>query len=495
MAAGPKRPTAGNTWLGVVKHPSTGIRIPELLLPGILAAYRRREAAGELSLSFGRETAPERVIRAKPGAWEITRGHTGTSIKKYMTMGAREAEKAGVTVEIEADHLIIIGSQAAALQRIAGHHVESHISPEELETSLDYYRMCIDEAAEVGVMGCLTIDASDLFWLEADRLSSSRVRKLFAQRYSPAGARKLLGRYRDRFRFRAPGGKRVRVTITELQAMRLALKFQDSLDASAELYRYCRGRLGHGRFSVEIALDETARVTSPRETLFYLTEWKAMRLPCHYVGPNVGFAKRVDYTGDLATLERRVRQQHAIAQGVCGALLSIHSGEGSTPYSGKGKGSYEALLAGTGGDLKFKISDVYYELLMEMLAALPARSEGRRLYERIFDGVLALLRDEVRSQGPLVTPLLVQQLEDHDRRIKRDPGSRYDPRAQFFRFNAYLALNMRDDRGRRCFRDALVRYVKGDRAFRAKLDQEVEALTLRMIDGLNLGDNLQVAEP
>jgi len=98
----------GPTCLGVVKHPAIGIRIPELLLPGILAAYKERNVAGGLMLSFGRETAPEEVIRAEPGVWEITRGHTGTSIKQYMTMGGQAAAEAGVTVEIEADHLIVI---------------------------------------------------------------------------------------------------------------------------------------------------------------------------------------------------------------------------------------------------------------------------------------------------------------------------------------------------------------------------------------------------
>jgi len=463
----PPHLSPGPTWLGVVKHPSTGIRIPELFLPGILAGYNKRNVAGELTLSFGRETAPEEVIRAKPGVWEITRGHTGTSIKKYITMGAREAKKAGVTVEIEADHLIIIGTQEAALQRLTGHHVESHISPEELKKSLDYYKMCIDEAAEVGVVACFTIDASDLFWRQADRLNPGRVRKLFAERFQPAEAHKLLARYKKKFTFPAPGGKRVSVTISELQAMRLALKFQDSLTVSAQIHNYCEKKLGHKPFSWEIALDETAEVTTPRESLFYLTEWQAMGLPCHYLGPNIGFAKRVDYTGDMAALECRVRQQHAIAQGVVGALLSIHSGDGSNPYSGKGKGTYEALLAGTGGEMKFKVSDVYYELLMELLAAQPARSDGRKLYNRIFEAVEKLLRDEVKKGGPLVTPALLSQLEKYDRQVARDPKKKRAPRTDFFRFNAFLALNMRDESGKRYLRDALVKYVTGDKSFRA----------------------------
>ncbi|GAH74591.1 unnamed protein product, partial [marine sediment metagenome] len=220
------RTDPGPTCLGVVKHPAIGIRIPELFLPGIIAAYKARNTAGGLMLSFGRETAPEKVIRAKPGAWEITRGHTGTSIKKYMTMGAKAATRAGVTVEIEADHLIIIGSATAAVQRIAGYHAESHISAEELRKSIEYNKLAVDEAAATGVVGCFTTDTSDLFWLRADDLSPAQVRRLFAERVKPAEAKKLLRRYGSTRTFKAPGGKTVGVTISRLQAMRLALKFQ-----------------------------------------------------------------------------------------------------------------------------------------------------------------------------------------------------------------------------------------------------------------------------
>lgn len=488
--ASKKTPGAGATCLGVVRHPAIGIRIPELLLPGILGAYRERNTAGGLMLSFGRETAPEAVISAPPGTWEITRGHTGTSIRRYQSMGAEEAEKAGVVVEIEADHLIIIGSSTAAVQRIAGYHAESHINEQELQASLEYNMQAIDEAADVGVVGCFTTDTSDLFWLEADRLSAAQVRKLFGERFDAADGRKILRRYRQGKTFRAPGGKTVGVTISETQAMRLALKFQKSLEINARIYEYCREKVGDRPFSFEISLDETAEMTGPRETLFYLTEWKAMGLPCHYFAPNIGFGKRADFKGDMGELEMRVRRHHAIAQGVSKALLSIHSGSGTTPYSGKGRGTYDAILAGTGGDVKYKISGVYFELLMEMLAALPARSEGRKLYNSIFDEVLKLLRREVRQGGPLVQPLLVSQLEKYDRAVKRDPKKKRDPRADFFRFNSYLALNIRDDTGARYFREALVDLVQGDDEFRQAFDAEVEALTLRLIDGLDFANNL-----
>ncbi len=488
--AKPVMPNPGPTCLGVVKHPAIGIRIPELFLPGIIAAYQERNVAGGLMLSFGRETAPEKVIKAKPGVWEITRGHTGTSIKKYTTAGAKAATRAGLVVEIEADHLIVIGSSTAAVQRIAGYHAESRISAEELRKSLEYNTMAIDEAVATGVMGCFTTDTSDLFWLRADRLTPTQARKLFAERFSSVEARELLARHKKKHTFPAPDGKQVRVTISELQAMRLALKFQESLKINTQIYRYCKKKLRRRPFSFEISLDETADVTHPRETLFYLTEWQAMGLPCHYFAPNIGFGKRADFRGDMAALEVRVRQHHAIAQGVAGALLSIHSGSGTTPYSGKGKGTYEAILAGTGGSVKYKISGVYFELLMEMLAVLSARSEGRKLYNQIFDAVLKLLKAEAREHGPLAQPLVIEQLKRYEKQVARNPKRKRFPRADFFRFNSYLALNMRDAAGKRCFREAIVRYVKSDKAFRARFDEEVKALTLRLIDGLQMSDNL-----
>ena len=481
---------AGPACLGVRRHPAIGIRIPELFLPGILSACSQRNTATGLMLSFGRETAPEEVIDAKPGAWEITRGHTGTSIRKYMTMGASEATKAGVTAEIEADHLIVIGSADAAVKRIAGHHVAHHISPEELQASLEYNWAAIDEAAETGVVGCFTTDTSDLFWLDADRLGEEQVRSEFAEQYDAQAAAELLQRYAQPQSFPAAYGDPVTVTLSPLEAMRLALKFRESLRINADIYRYCAEKLGDRPFSFEISLDETEAMTSPHETLFYLTEWKALGLPCHYFAPNIGFAKRADFTGDMEALRSRVKQHHAIAQGVFGAMLSIHSGSGTTPYSGKGEGTYEAVLAGAGGSVKYKISGVYFELLMELLAAQSAESEGRKIYDRIFDAVLQLTRDEVAQGGPLAQPLLIRQLEEYDRQIAHDPKMKRDPRADFFRFTSYLALNMRDENGKRYFREALVEFVQSDEAFRATHNHEVEALTLRLIDGLDFANNL-----
>ncbi len=124
---------------------------------------------------------------------------------------------------------------------------------------------------------------------------------------------------------------------------------------------------------------------------------------------------------------------------------------------------------------------------MDMLGALPARSEGRRLLNGIFDAVEKLLRDEVASDGQLVTPLLKKQLAQYDRAVKRDPKKKRSSRAEFFRFNQFLALNMRDQSGGRPWREALVAFVAGDDDFRAEFDREAKELMLRLIDGMELG--------
>ncbi|RLE96617.1 MAG: hypothetical protein DRJ96_06095, partial [Thermoprotei archaeon] len=108
-------------YLGPLPHPAVGIRIPEVLLEGILEAYKLRNTAGGLMLSYGRETAPEWVIDAPPGEYEITMGHTGTSIRRYLTLGAEAARRKGVIVEMEADHLTITTSSARAVKRISGY--------------------------------------------------------------------------------------------------------------------------------------------------------------------------------------------------------------------------------------------------------------------------------------------------------------------------------------------------------------------------------------
>lgn len=476
-------------FLGRIHHPAIGVRIPEVFLEGILNGCRRRNTATGLMLSFGRETAPQAVIDAPEGQYEITLGHTGTSIRFYQSECARRAAEKGVVAEIEADHLIVIGSATRAVQRIAGVKLESHISEEELQKSLDYNRMAISEAAEVGVVNFFTTDTSDLFRTDVDEMSPGDLESVFAATYSQADQKAILDAYADRsFSFTTVDGEEFTVSFTKTDAMRLATKYAKSVEINALLHSEIAEKLGRP-FGFEISLDETPDLTEELDFLWYLLEWKRRGYSVDYIAPNVGFHKRADFDGDRDELRRRVARLHAMAQGVSGTLLSFHSGSGSTPYSGKGPGTYEAILAATGNRLKYKISGVYYELLMELLAGYPAGSAERALYEEIFDAVKAYLRVVLEKNLSLASDLLRQQMADYDNSVAagRDP---YDPRHDFFRFYSYLALAFRDQNNQRKYRKRLVELYQTDAEFRHHFDEECEALTLRLIDGLHFENNL-----
>ena len=171
---------AGSNYLGRRHHPALGIRIPEIVLPGIINALQKHRCAAGLMLSFGRETAPEEIIQAPPGRYEITLGHTGTSIRKYLTTGARAARAAVVPVEMEADHLIITVSSAQAVKRIEGVKNLKLVGQAALEKSLRYNLQALDEAAATNAVRAFTTDTSDLFDESAERLRGTALTKAFA---------------------------------------------------------------------------------------------------------------------------------------------------------------------------------------------------------------------------------------------------------------------------------------------------------------------------
>ena len=475
-------------YLGPLPHPAVGIRIPEVLLEGILEAYKLRNTAGGLMLSYGRETAPEWVIDAPPGEYEITMGHTGTSIRRYLTLGAEAARRKGVIVEMEADHLTITTSSARAVKRISGYKEVVSLSDEEVRAALDYIRSEVEEAASTGCVNFFTIDTCELIDYRYDSLSGAELEEAFYEEFGREEGGKLLSRYEGRdFVFVGETGRYFRVPMPRRRVMQLALKFRRSLDATCEVLRIIRS-LVEAPFGVEIAFDETPHVTREDELLFYLAELRERGLRPDFIAPNVGFEKKQDYRGDLRELERRVERLAAIARSY-GALLCFHSGSGSSPWSGKGPGTYEALLRATGGLLKYKISGIYYELLMEILASYPRGSRQRSLYERIYGEVYEYVKREVEEGGPLDSPALRAQLREYEEVVKRrDP---YDPRASLFRYYSFLALNFRDEAGRRYFREEIIDLYNSDEEFRARVDREVKELTLRLIDGLGFGGNVE----
>lgn len=427
--------------LGKIPHPYTGIRLPDVLLEGILNSYKANSTAGTLGLSFGRETALEEVVNTHGYP---TLGHTGTSIKEYLTKARRAAQEKDVVIELEADHLII-GSSSMAVKRIAGTFEKKRISEEEIKSSIGYNKKEIDEALSTDAVDFFTIDASALF--DQRGYSEDRFRRL-----------NLVGKYET------PAEKRC------------AIKFAKAIDVMQDLYEYISRKKEN--FGFEISLDETKERTAIEEMDFVLKEWRERGLNVDFVAPNVGFRKRTDFTGDLIGLEEHIIDLNSIARRH-GSLLCFHSGSGTSPYSGKGKGTYEALLKATNKKLKYKISGVYIELIFELLS----KSRHRGVFERAYNDTLGFLREEIKNRGELATEEVKEQVKNAENKSEKSPGE------EFFRFNSYLALNFRDESGKRYIREGIINAYKEDEIFKELVDKEVEALTSRLIEGLNFQGN------
>lgn len=476
-----------NMYLGPIHHPAIGIRIPEILLKGILSAFKKRNTVGTLMLSFVRETAPEYVINAPPGVYDITRGHTGTSIRKYMTLAHDVAEEMGVQVEIEADH-ITVTSPSKAVKRIVGVKVEYGLSDEELKESMDYIRTEIEEAVQTGYVDFFTIDTCEMVRLEVDSMDSRSVEERFKDTVPKEEAENLMKRYIGRnFVFIGSSGRPFHLNFSKIDVMRLALKYLDSLDLALKMYRMICEEMKKIRrpFGIEVAFDELPELTKEKDLYFYLRELWDRGLSIDFIAPNIGFKKRKDYEGDLVELRDRVERLSSIARSF-GTLLSFHSGSGSGPFTGKGKGVYEALLEATGENLKYKVSGVYIELLFKIMESYPKGTRPRNLYERIFEDVYNYLKDCVEEERELSSPLLKRMIKEYEDRGK--PTNSEEP---IFKYFSFISLNLRDSSGRRYLREEIVNLYEEDENFREKFDKEVERLTLHMIEGLNFIDNVK----
>lgn len=474
-------------YLGVVHHPAIGIRIPHVFLPGILRAFKLRRTVGTLMLSYGRETAPEYVINAPPGKYEITRGHTGTSIKEYLSLAANYAFTEGVVVELEADHVSVSVSSIAAVKRISGVKSEYEISDEDIDKALKYIEDEVEEAVSTGVIRFYTLDTCELIRYEADKMDKKDLDAAFE---GIDGWKRILERYLDkRFTVIGESGKSYNFRFREEEIKRIAVKYWRSIEVAERVYKIFQEKTPW-EFGIEIAFDETPHVTEPKEMLFYLNELWERGIPVDYIAPNVGFEKKKDYSGSLEELYRRVEIMSAIARRY-GALLSFHSGSGSTPWTGKGPGVYETLLEATGYKLKYKVSGVYFELLMEIFARQPKGSKARKLFEDIYDSVIEYVRKEIEKKGPLYSKVMEEQLREYENLVERtkDP---YLPWADIFRYYSFLALNLRDEGGERPFRRRIIELYEEDEALRNVIDREVAELTLRLIDGLDFKDNIDL---
>ncbi|OYT28618.1 MAG: hypothetical protein B6U95_03770 [Thermofilum sp. ex4484_82] len=90
----------------------------------------------------------------------------------------------------------------------------------------------------------------------------------------------------------------------------------------------------------------------------------------------------------------------------------------------------------------------------------------------------------------MASPELKAQLELYEKEVSTGVREEKDSRADFFRYYSFIALNLRDSEDRRFLRESIVELYNEDVEFRERYDKEVEALTLRLIDGLKYENNV-----
>lgn len=133
--------------------------------------------------------------------------------------------------------------------------------------------------------------------------------------------------------------------------------------AGAALHRYLVDH-ADGPFEVEIAVDETHRVTSPAEHVYLATElarlgvrWVSLA-PCH---PG-GFEKGVEFRGDAAALRESIATHARIAAALGPYKIGVHSG--SDKFS-----IYRDIAEATDGLVHLKTSGSSYLVALDVAAA------------------------------------------------------------------------------------------------------------------------------
>jgi hypothetical protein len=202
-----------------------------------------------------------------------------------------------------------------------------------------------------------------------------------------------------------PGREGFEFEFAEDEVLLLGRKYWQACTVHKELYDHTL-KVRNGRpFDYELSLDETPAAMPPRELLFYLVLLQeVMGLPAGAVasaGPNIGFAKRSDYGGDLPQLWLQVNSCASVLHNL-GAMLSVHSADGVWASTGKGLGVDKVLADATAGRAELKVADVYQELLWDVLATSSQAAERelfleawRRTYEAaqhlaaVYEGSLA----------------------------------------------------------------------------------------------------------
>lgn len=310
--------------------------------------------------SIARELLPEGV-RAEdhPGI-----GHTGgygprellrAGLFAFGAQGGYSSQ--GFDIGADADHAIIAGR-----------------NDDEIQASLALNKLAMSEAREYTKF---TVDTSQLFDYPVE-LGEARKRQLIA-----TFARRI---------FEIPnvnaGEPDYVFTFDEERILALGRKYWRPLEIHRELFDYCLELKGDTPFDYELSLDETPAPAPADELLFYLVALEEIfdipRGRVSSAGPNIGYFKRSDYKGDVEKDLYPLANACASIMAHRGVAFSVHSGDGASPFSGRGSAVDITVGKATGRKMELKLSDIYQEILWHAMAYSDIPSE-HALFEWVWE--------------------------------------------------------------------------------------------------------------
>jgi tagaturonate epimerase len=308
-----------------------------------------------LSPSFG---FGDRIGLATPGHVEAMRRAGAGIAPIFPQQSIREMVRTGRTPRQVMD-------DAVAGMRLAGWTGPAGADADHLKTTQD-----VDATAAAGFT-FFTIDPSDYVDRHADDYDAPTLRARFAGVAPEVG---WIDKYRGKS-IKLPTG--ITITLDEAACLRAGVKYGRALNHALSLGKHIaqvHGRAGRD-YEIELSVDETEQPTTLAEHYIIADQclgqgMKLVSLAPRYIGD---FEKGVDYKGDVAALERSLRDHAAIAEMLGPYKLSLHSGSDKLSM-------YPALARATRGRFHVKTAGTSY---LEALRVVARHDEP--LFRRIVD--------------------------------------------------------------------------------------------------------------
>jgi len=173
-----------------------------------------------------------------------------------------------------------------------------------------------------------TIDPSDHVDNEADSDSPETLAGKFARLPWDALEQKPQDCRRHYLGLNLSLSASVRMSLSEEQLLRAAVKYGRAVAHAAKMYRHIREKMGARPFELEVSVDETQTPTTVPEHFFVASELRRLGVVWRSLAPRfIGeFEKGVDYKGDLREFRRVFAQHVSVAEYFGGYKISIHSG-------------------------------------------------------------------------------------------------------------------------------------------------------------------------